>query len=93
MVLTIGGAPVPPSTGEKMKVKITGNCSVAGNSYAEGSEANLDKDVALEMIAIGRAIPLTSDRSVGLESSDAPAPKNADGKNENTDSWQSKRMQ
>jgi len=75
MVLTIGGAPVPPSTGEKMRVKITGNCSVAGNSYAEGSTANLDKDVALEMIAIGRAIPLTADRSVGLESSDAPAPK------------------
>jgi len=58
-----------------MKVKITGNCSVAGNSYAEGSTANLDKDVALEMIAIGRAIPVSSDRSVGLESSDAPAPK------------------
>ena len=75
MVLTIGGASSPPSTGEKMRVKITGNCSVAGNSYAEGSEANLDKDVALEMIAIGRAIPLTSDRSVGLESSAAPAPQ------------------
>lgn len=75
MVLTIGGTPVPPSQGGIMKVRITGNCMISGNSYEEGSTADLDKDVALQMISIGRAIPAESDRSVGLEKSDAPARK------------------
>ena len=75
MVLTTGGTSVPPSQGGIMKVRITGNCMISGNAYDEGSIADLDKDVALEMITIGRAIPAESDRSVGLEKSDAPARK------------------
>ena len=75
MVLTTGGTSVPPSKGLKMKIKFTGNISVAGNHYDEGSIADLDKEVANELIQIGRALPASSDRSVGLEKSDAPAPK------------------
>ncbi len=74
-MLKLGGTPVPPSKEERMKIKFTGNVSVAGNHYEEGTTADLDKDVANDLISIGRALPASSDRSVGLEKSDAPAPK------------------
>ena len=74
-MLILGGTPVPPSDGDFMKIKFTGNCSVAGNHYDEGSTADLDKDVANSLIHMGRALPASSDRSVGLANSNAPAPK------------------
>lgn len=74
-MLKLGGTSVPPSKEERMKIKFTGNVAVAGNHYEEGTTADLDKEVANELISIGRALPASSDRSVGLEKSDAPAPK------------------
>ena len=65
----------PPNNGDTMKIKFTGNCSVAGNHYDGGSTADLDKDVANSLIQMGRALPASSDRSVGLANSNAPAPK------------------
>ena len=57
-MLKLGGAPVPPSKEERMKIKFTGNVSVAGNHYEEGTTADLDKEVANDLISMGELFPL-----------------------------------
>ena len=58
-----------------MKVVILSDCAVKGEHLTAGSTHDLADEDASALLAMKKAIPAQTNRSVGLEKSEGPKPK------------------
>ena len=55
-----------------IRVKILRSCAIAGSHVQAGDSAEVEETVARELIDMGKAVRLDTNRALGLKKSDGP---------------------